>query len=100
MNYKNFSFKIRKSILKIANISQCSHLGSNLSIVDILTVLYLKFIKSKKNFFILSKGHACLSLYCILKECGFISEKILNSFGKIVTILKCMILIPHHSSQR
>ncbi len=87
MNYKNFSFKIRKSILKIANISQCSHLGSNLSIVDILTVLYLKFIKSKKNFFILSKGHACLSLYCILKECGFISEKILNSFGKNNSLL-------------
>ena len=87
MNYKNFSFKIRKSILKIANLSQCSHLGSNLSTVDILVVLYLKFIKSKKNSFILSKGHACLALYCVLKEKKFINEKTLKSFGKENSIL-------------
>ena len=87
MNYKYFSLKIRKSILKVANLSQCSHLGSNLSIVDILTVLYLNYIKSKKNSFILSKGHACLALYCILKECGIISEKTLNSFGKNDSLL-------------
>ncbi len=87
MNYKNLSLKIRKSILKIANSSQCSHIGSNLSIVDILSVLYGKFLKDKKNSFILSKGHACLALYCVLKETGFISEKILNTFGKNGTVL-------------
>ena len=86
-NYKNFSLKIRKSILKIANSSQCSHIGSSLSIVDILTVLYLNFLKTKKNSFILSKGHACLGLYCVLKEMGFITEKTLNSFGKNDSIL-------------
>jgi len=86
-NYKNFSLKIRKSILKIANSSQCSHIGSSLSIVDILTVLYLNFLKTKKNSFILSKGHACLGLYCVLKEMGFITEKTLNSFGKDDSIL-------------
>ena len=80
-NYKHFSLKVRKSILKIANISRCSHIGSNLSIVDILTVIYQKFLK-KNNSFILSKGHACLSLYCVLKEKGLISEKTLNTFGK------------------
>ena len=91
MNYKNFSFKIRKSILKVANSSQCGHIGSNLSIVDILTVLYVKFLNNKKNSFILSKGHACLALYCVLKEKGFISEKTLNSFGKNNSILiHCM----------
>ena len=52
-----------------------------------LSVLYLKFLKKKKNSFILSKGHACLALYCVLKEMGFISEKILNSFGKNDSIL-------------
>ena len=86
-SYKKFSLKIRKSILKIANSSQCSHIGSNLSIVDLLSVLYLKFLKTKKNSFILSKGHACLALYCVLKEMGFITEKILNSFGKNDSIL-------------
>ena len=87
MNYKNFSLKIRKSILKIANSSQCSHIGSNLSIVDILSVLYVKFLKDRKNSFILSKGHACLAQYCVLKEMGFINDKTLNTFGKDGTIL-------------
>ena len=87
MNYKNFSLKIRKSILKIANSSQCSHIGSNLSIVDILTILYVKFLKDRKNSFILSKGHACLAQYCVLKELGFITDKTLNTFGKNGTIL-------------
>ena len=84
MNYKNFSLKIRKLILKIANSSQCSHIGSNLSIVDILTVLYVKFLKIKKNSFILSKGHACLAQYCVLKELGFITDKTLNTFGNFL----------------
>ncbi len=87
MNYKTLSLKIRKSILKIANSSQCSHIGSNLSIVDILSVLYGKFLKNKKNSFILSKGHACLAQYCFLKEMGFITDKTLNTFGKDDTIL-------------
>ena len=87
IKYKKFSTKIRKSVLKVGLTSQCSHLGSNLSIVDILTVLYLKFLKNKKNFFILSKGHACLSLYCILKEMNFISDKTLNTFGKNNSLL-------------
>lgn len=87
MNYKNLSLKIRKSILKIANSSQCSHIGSNLSLVDILCVLYVKFLKNKKNSFILSKGHACLAQYCVLKELDIITDKTLNTFGKDGTIL-------------
>jgi transketolase len=87
MKYKNFSTKIKKSILEIANSSQCSHIGSNLSAVDILIVLYLALIKRKKNFFILSKGHACLALYCILAELGYISKKKLKSFGKNNSLL-------------
>jgi len=62
MKYKNFSLKIKKSILEIAYLSQCSHLGGNLSVVDILVVLYQRFIKKNKNL-ILSTG----SVY---KECS------------------------------
>ena len=84
---ENFSKKVRKSILKHAYSSQCSHLGSNLSIVDILTVLYNKFLKINKNSFILSKGHACLALYCVLNEKKYLSSKILSTFGKNNSIL-------------
>ena len=85
--YKLLSLRIRKSILKIAHLSQASHIGSSLSIVDILSVLYIKFLKTKKNSFILSKGHGCLAQYCALKEMGFISEKTLKTFGQNNTIL-------------
>ena len=84
---KNFSLKIRNSIVEYGYSSKCSHLGSNFSIVDILSVLYCKFLKPGKNSFILSKGHACLALYCVLKEKRFINEKTLKSFGKDNSIL-------------
>ena len=85
--FNKFSKKIRRSIIKYAYSSQCSHLGSNLSIVDILTVLYNKFLIVKKNSFILSKGHACLALYCVLKEKKYISDKTLKTFGKNNSLL-------------
>ncbi|MDB2446731.1 transketolase [Candidatus Pelagibacter bacterium] len=85
--YKKLSFKIRRSILKTAFSSQANHIGSSLSIVDILSVLYGKFLKSTKNLFILSKGHGCLAQYCVLKEMGLISDKTLKTFGKNNSIL-------------
>lgn len=85
-NFKNLSKNIRGSVLKISHLSKSSHVGSSLSIIDILVVLYKKILL-KKNYFILSKGHACLAYYCLLKEFGFISSKLLNSYGKNNTIL-------------
>lgn len=63
--------------------TQTHHLGSALSIVDLLTILYFRTMKisSKKtkdphrDRFILSKGHACLALYSTLVKSGFFSEK-------------------------
>jgi transketolase len=87
---KNFllktSKKIRIKILEISNLAKSSHIGSSLSIVEILLVLYKFFVK-KKNVFILSKGHACLAYYCILNKFGYVSSKQLNSYGKNNSIL-------------
>ena len=84
-NYKAISRNVRKQLLKISNSAKSSHLGSSLSIVDILVVLYKSILK--KNIFILSKGHACLALYCILQKFNYISRKVLQSYGKNNTIL-------------
>ena len=84
-NYKNLSRHIRKQILKISNSAKSSHVGSSLSIVDILVVLYKRFLK--KNIFILSKGHACLAYYCLLEQFNYITNKVLKSYGKNNTIL-------------
>jgi transketolase len=77
MNLKNISKKLRKNILTLTHQAKSSHIGSCLSIVDILTVLYLNIIKKKNNDrFILSKGHATLALYCVLHHKNIIN----NSF--------------------
>ena len=78
--------QIRIRILQISNRARSSHVGSCLSIVDILVVLYKNFI-NKKNIFVLSKGHACLAYYCVLQKFGHFSNKTLNSYGKNNTIL-------------
>jgi transketolase len=78
--------QIRIRILQLSNAAKSSHIGSSLSIVEILVVLYKFFIK-KKNVFILSKGHACLAYYCVLQKFGYFSNKILKSYGKNNTIL-------------
>ena len=82
--------KIRKDILTISNIAKSSHIGSCLSIVEILVALYFSIFKkkSKNNYeFILSKGHAGLALYCIFYRLKIISKKILYSYGSDNTIL-------------
>jgi len=77
---------IRIKILELSNKAKSSHIGSSLSVVEILLVLYKFFIK-KKNIFILSKGHACLVYYCILNKFRYINLKTLNSYGKNNSIL-------------
>ncbi|MFH1254100.1 MAG: transketolase [bacterium] len=82
--------QIRLTILEMINAAQCSHIGSAFSIVDILTVLFHKFIntdlikqKSKKrDYFILSKGHACAALYATLASVGLIHPDELKNYYK------------------
>lgn len=68
--------------------SQISHIGSALSCVDILTVLYFKILSinpknslaENRDRFILSKGHAVSALYATLAQRGFFPEDILDSY--------------------
>ena len=64
------------------------HLGSSLSLIEIIRVLYdtiLRFDPANPNFpdrdrCILSKGHGCLALYAMLVDKGFISREELANF--------------------
>jgi transketolase len=85
-NLESIAKKIRIRILQLSNSAKSSHVGSSLSIVEILVILYNFFIK-KKNIFILSKGHACLAYYCVLQKSGYFSNKTLNTYGKNNTTL-------------
>jgi len=81
--------KVRISALKMVHRAKASHIGSALSIIDILAVLYGEVMnfdaaneKAKsRDRFILSKGHACVAVYAVLAEFGFISNDELETYG-------------------
>ena len=87
-----FAKNLRKNILKMSLSagSASSHFGGALSCVDIVAVLFQNLINYNINNyreitrdrFILSKGHACMSLYSVLKEIGIISEEEMLTFEK------------------
>tara|TARA_Y100000748_G_C15497262_1_gene488639 strand:- start:801 stop:1589 length:789 start_codon:yes stop_codon:yes gene_type:complete len=84
---KKISNKIRLNVLEIVASKKIGHLGGTFSCIDLLVTLYYGHYLnySDKNFpdkFILSKGHACLALYVILEDLGYISKKVLNSYGE------------------
>ena len=81
-----FVKNIRLNLLNLSFKAKSSHIGSCLSIVEILTAIYEKILK-KNDSFILSKGHAGLAMYCLLYEKRIISLKSLNSYGKNNSIL-------------
>ena len=64
------------------------HLGSSMSMIEILRVLYDSVLKfdplipeaPERDRFILSKGHGCLALYAILADRGFFEVNELESF--------------------
>lgn len=82
--------EVRKMSLKMVVSSGASHIGSALSIADILSVLYFDILKINKNdlvnpdrdMFILSKGHACVSLYAVLGLLDFFPIIELETYGK------------------
>ena len=81
---------LRKKILTVAYKTKEGHIGSSLSILDILWILYNDYYNPNEledNVIILSKGHASLGLYAILHEKGFISNDDLYSFCEYNSIL-------------
>jgi len=85
---KNICYEARKLIVEIACKSKTSHIGSCLSEVEILSVLYFNVMNiNKNNFserdrFILSKGHAALGLYVSLYQKGLLPKRYLDDYGK------------------
>lgn len=74
----------------MVHYSKSSHVGSCLSIADILYILYFKVLhidpcnppKHDRDKFILSKGHGSAALYATLAERGFFPKEYLDQFYK------------------
>ncbi len=63
----------RRQIFKICFRNKLSHLGSCLSTVDLVDVIF--DIKRPDDRFVLSNGHAGTAFYAVLKKHGFLSDK-------------------------
>lgn len=79
MTTTELAWRIRRDSLEMAHISKGAHIGSCLSVTDILAVLYNDVMRifpddpenPDRDRFILSKGHGGTALYAVLAEKGF-----------------------------
>ncbi|MEO0229828.1 MAG: transketolase [candidate division WOR-3 bacterium] len=78
-DYKKIATDARKKVLELIYKAQTSHIGSNFSCIDILTVLFEK-ANLEIDKIVLSKGWAAASLYYFLWRKGKISTEELNSY--------------------
>lgn len=79
MTSEQLAWKIRRHGIEMTHISQSSHIGSILSVADIIAVLYSDIAHvnprdpdmNDRDRVILSKGHAGAAIYAALAELGF-----------------------------
>ncbi len=82
--------RMRVLALQMVHRAKASHIGSALSICDVVAVLYGGVMRidpdrpaaRDRDRFILSKGHACVAVYAALAARGFVSEEELLTYGQ------------------
>ena len=80
----------RISTLKMIHASKAAHLGSSLSVIDILSVLLGNVAKVSladpdslsSDQVIVSKGHAAAGTYAVLSHAGFFNTSLLDEYCK------------------
>lgn len=79
MNYQEISKNARIKVLELIHNAGTSHIGSNFSCADIMTVLF-EYMDLDKDKFILSAGWKAAMLYYHLWRKGRITEEQINSY--------------------
>lgn len=87
-NTREFARVIRSQSLRMVHAAKASHIGSSLSMTDLLAVLYGGVLRvdpaqpdwSERDRFILSKGHAAAAGYAALAEVGFFPVEWLETY--------------------
>jgi transketolase len=78
--------EIRRIILQQSKRAHVGHIGSALSIADIVATLYTSVLTisdpgdPERDRFVLSKGHAALTLYAALHLRGWLTDEQLNTY--------------------
>lgn len=86
---------LRRLIVRGLAGGERGHIGSSMSLVEILRVLYDDVLRFRpfepdwpgRDRMILSKGHGCLALYAILADKGFFPIETLDTFCRRDSIL-------------
>ncbi len=88
---KSLVKQMRVDIIRMIEAAGNGHPGGSLSIIDIVAVLYWKFLKHDpkkpdwegRDRFILSKGHACPALYAAMAYRGYFPKSDLMNLRKL-----------------
>lgn len=71
--------KLRRRLMEVIYQAKTSHIGSALSVIDLIDAVYQ--VKKKKDKFILSNGHAAAAYYVVLEKNGYLKNVDLNKLG-------------------
>lgn len=86
---------LRKLVVRALAGGERGHVGSSMSLIEIMRVLYDDVLRYRANDpkwdgrdrMILSKGHGCIALYIMLADKGFIPLETLDTFCRRDSIL-------------
>ena len=89
-NLKKEAAKLRNDIVDVTFWAGGAHIGGAMSMVDIIIILYNKFMKydssnpdlEDRDRFVLSKGHTGVGLAPLLAEKGFFDKETLKTFNQ------------------
>ena len=87
MDSEEIATYCRRDVVKMTSKGNSSHVGSCLSCIDILSVLYSSVLNidpkqpnmANRDIFIMSKGHAGAALYSVLARVGFFETNLLDN---------------------
>ena len=91
MNYKAFSYDLRKDCVDIIMAGGSGHIGGDMSLMDILTYLYFAEMNVSpenrkspdRDRFVLSKGHSMEAYYAVLCAKGYLDlEDVKKNFSQ------------------
>ena len=91
MNYKAFSYDLRKDCVDIIMAGGGGHIGGDMSLMDILTYLYFTEMNVSpenrkspdRDRFVLSKGHSMEAYYAVLCAKGYLDlEDVKKNFSQ------------------
>lgn len=87
---------LRRHVLHMAHKGQSVHVPCAFSLIEILSVLYSKFVRCNprdprdpgRDYMVLSKGHGVMAAYACFREFGWLSQKQLDRYFSDGSLLR------------